>query len=87
MSQRVLIVDDEPSDIELVTQFLANMDVEIRGLTDSSKVEHAFAQFEPDIVLLDLNMPGQDRFEVLRALGGVRSRIGFLPVIVLTADK
>ena len=87
MRQRVLIVDNEPSDIELLKQYLTNMDAEIRDLTDSRKVEQVFAEFEPDIVLLDLHMPEKDGFEVLRSLRGVRSGLGFLPVIVLTADK
>ncbi|MHB8589904.1 MAG: response regulator [Candidatus Dormibacteraceae bacterium] len=87
MSQRVLIVDDEPSGIDLLTQFLAHTDAEIRSLTDSRKVEEVFAEFAPDIVLLDLHMPQPDGFEVLHLLRGLRSRMVFVPVIVLTADK
>jgi putative two-component system response regulator len=37
-------------------------------------------------VLLDLHMPNPDGLEVLRRLRGVRESLGFLPVIVLTAD-
>lgn len=87
MSQRVLIVDDEPSGVDLLTQFLANTDAEIRGLTDSRKVEQVFAEFGPDIVLLDLHMPQPDGFEILHLLRGLRSRMVFVPIIVLTADK
>lgn len=86
MSQRVLIVDDEPVNVELLSQFLAQMDVTLRGLTASRDVEHVFAEFQPDLVLLDLHMPEKDGFEVLRSLGPARSQIGYLPVIVLTAD-
>ena len=86
MTERVLIVDDEPGNVLLLQEFLAATDADIRTLTDSKKVEEVFAEFVPDIVLLDLHMPEPDGFEVLRRLRGVRSRMGFLPVIVLTAD-
>lgn len=86
MTERVLIVDDEPGNVLLLQEFLAATDADIRTLTDSKKVEEVFAEFAPDIVLLDLHMPEPDGFEVLRRLRGVRSRMGFLPVIVLTAD-
>lgn len=86
MTERVLIVDDEPGNVLLLEEFLATTDADIRTLTDSKKVEEVFAEFAPNIVLLDLHMPDPDGFEVLRRLRGVRSRMGFLPVIVLTAD-
>ena len=86
MSSRVLIVDDDPANIELLTAYLSESVDEIRGLADSREVERVFAEFEPDIVLLDLHMPEPDGLEVLRQLRGVRVDLGFLPVIVLTAD-
>jgi len=86
MTERVLIVDDEPGNVLMLQEFLAATDADIRTLTDSKKVEEVFAEFAPDIVLLDLHMPEPDGFEVLRRLRGARSRMGFLPVIVLTAD-
>ena len=86
MASRVLIVDDDPANIELLTAFLEGSVDEIRGVTDSRQAEHAFAEFAPDLVLLDLHMPDPDGLEVLRRLRGARSSLGFLPVIVLTAD-
>jgi putative two-component system response regulator len=59
---------------------------EVRTITDSRQVEHAFAQFGPDLIILDLHMPQPDGFEVLRRLRGARQALGFLPVIVITAD-
>lgn len=59
---------------------------EIRGLDDSRQVEQVFAEFEPDIVLLDLHMPDPDGLEVLRRLRSARQSLGFLPVIMLTGD-
>ena len=86
MTSKVLIVDDDPATVKLLTAYLEDSVDEIRGLTDSRQVEHVFVQFAPDLVLLDLHMPQPDGFEVLRRLRSVRQSLGFLPVIVLTAD-
>jgi putative two-component system response regulator len=83
---RVLIVDDDAMHIELLTQYLAGQVDEIRGLTDSREVETVFREYQPDLVLLDLHMPDPDGLEVLRRLRGARLSLGFLPVIMLTAD-
>jgi putative two-component system response regulator len=82
----VLIVDDDPANVELLTHYLAGIVDEVRGLTDSRQVELVFASFQPDLVLLDLHMPEPDGLEVLRRLRSARLSLGFLPVVVLTAD-
>jgi putative two-component system response regulator len=86
VSGRILIVDDEQANIILLESILEHVGGEIRGLTDSRQVEHVFAEFEPDIVLLDLHMPEPDGLEVLRRLRSARTSLGFLPVIMLTGD-
>lgn len=86
MSGRILIVDDEPANVLLLESILEHTAGEIRGLSDSRLVEQVFAEFEPDIVLLDLHMPDPDGLEVLRRLRSARTSLGFLPVIVLTGD-
>jgi len=82
-----LIIDDEPSNLLLLEAFLADTATEVRALKDSRQVEEVFKEFEPDIVLLDLHMPAVDGLEVLRRLSSARESLGFLPVIVLTADS
>jgi putative two-component system response regulator len=86
VSNRILIVDDDETSIELLTDVLGGVADQIQGLTDSRKVETVFAEFQPDLVLLDLHMPQVDGLEVLRRLRSARLSLGFLPVIVLTAD-
>ena len=86
MSGRVLIVDDDPADLQLLSNYLAGIVDEVRGLTDSRQVELVFASFQPDLVMLDLHMPEPDGLEVLRRLRSARLSLGFLPVVMLTGD-
>jgi len=80
-------VDDEPANVELLKAFLAGIGDELMEVTDSRLVEVAFLEFQPDIVLLDLHMPHVDGLEVLRRLRSARDSLGYLPVVVLTADS
>jgi putative two-component system response regulator len=84
--RRVLIVDDNPDDVEMLHRFLTQEGTAVRGVTDSAQAERAFKEFEPDIVLLDLHMPEPDGLALLQRLRSARATIGFLPVIVLTGD-
>jgi putative two-component system response regulator len=80
------VVDDELANVELLKAYLEDVADEILGLTDPKAAEQAFAEFQPDIVLLDLHMPEPDGLELLRRLRSARASLGFLPVMVLTAD-
>ena len=87
MNGRVLIVDDEPANVELLESMLSgHPDLEVKSVSDSRLVERAFMDFEPDLVLLDLHMPGPDGLEILSRLRSARTSLGFLPVIVMSAD-
>lgn len=84
---RVLVVDDEPANSLLLESMLAqHPGLDVMTVNDSRQVERTFMDYEPDIVLLDLHMPPPDGLEILRRLRGARDVIGFLPVIVLSAD-
>ena len=88
MTGRVLIVDDEPANAELLEAMLEHHpDVEVKSVTDPRLAEHEFLTFEPDLMLLDLHMPDPDGLEILRRLRGARISLGYLPVVVLSADS
>ena len=86
MSNRILIVDDNPEDVAMLEAFLDDEASSIRAETQSRRAEEAIAEFDPDLVLLDLRMPAPDGMEVLRRIRSVRQTAGFLPVIVITGD-
>jgi two-component system, LytTR family, response regulator len=67
---RCLIVDDEPPAVEELAYLLGQIEgVEVVGTAQSaSKAIDAIDQLEPDLVFLDIQMPGHDGFEVIQAL-------------------
>lgn len=68
---RALIVDDEPLARERVTTLLAQEpDVEVVGeCRDGREAVAAIRQLDPDLVFLDIQMPGADGFDVIQAVG------------------
>jgi DNA-binding response OmpR family regulator len=80
-SQRILVVDDEPAIVRLVR---ATLQVDGYAVVTANRGEQALPLLEderPDLVILDLMMPGMDGFETLRR---IRSQ-SKVPVIMLTA--
>jgi len=85
--RRVLIIDDESSNVRLLEEVLrAAGYTNIRGATASRAVLQLYAEFRPDILLLDLHMPGLTGFEVMEQLRPVVRAGEFFPILVLTGD-
>jgi len=83
---RFLIVDDLPANVRLLESILRNAGYEqIRTTTDPRLTAQMFQDFQPDMLLLDINMPYMDGFDVMRLLK-TQLEISGIPVIVLTAD-
>ncbi|MEU7003166.1 response regulator transcription factor [Nonomuraea sp. NPDC046570] len=76
---RVLVVDDEPNILALLSQTLRLVSYEVRTADTGLRALSAARSFEPDIVVLDVMLPDLDGFEVARRLG---ERV---PVLFLTA--
>jgi DNA-binding response OmpR family regulator len=81
MAQKILIIEDEPKIARLVRLYLEEAGYTTAAIMDGSQAIYAFRQEQPDLVLLDLNLPGLDGLEICRKL---RSESD-VPVIMLTA--
>ena len=83
----VVVVDDEPANVALLTRLLRSAGVaHVHGVTDARQAVHRCLDAAADLVLLDLNMPHLDGFEVMADLRSELPHDTFLPVLVLTAD-
>jgi two-component system, OmpR family, response regulator ResD len=79
--QRILVVDDEPSIVEVVRLYLVREGYEVFSASDGASALALVAQQRPDLLILDLMLPGVDGLEVMRQV----RREQYLPIILLTA--
>ena len=84
MSAHILVVDDEPDISALVAYHLARESYRVRTAPDGVEALRAIESEAPDLVVLDLMLPGISGLEVLRELRH-RPELQSLPVILLTA--
>ncbi len=81
MNETILVVDDEPKIVKLARDYLERAGYRVvtaaEGTTALAQARHA----RPDLVVLDLNLPGMDGLDVCRAL----RRASDVPIIMLTA--
>jgi len=85
---KILIVDDEEADVCVLEWTLRQAGFpNFRSVTDSTLGRKEFDRFQPDLVLLDLNMPGLDGFAVLKQLRESAPANEFLPVLMLTGEN
>ena len=81
MSQRILVIEDDQSIAEIVGILLRAEGFEVSYCADGNQALNAFQVVNPDLVLLDLMLPGRDGVEICRA---IRDSSG-VPIVMLTA--
>jgi len=86
MSAHILVVDDEPDISALVAYHLARDSYRVRTVADGREAIEAVERERPDLIVLDLMLPGMSGLDVLRELRG-RPEFESVPVILLTARK
>src|ERR1700720_1478105 len=80
----VLVVDDEPNNLEIIQGFLQLEGFHVVTASDGETALLALPGSRPDLVLLDVRMPGLDGFEVCRRIKESPAT-AFVPVVIVTA--
>jgi FixJ family two-component response regulator len=80
----VAIVDDDPSIRKLLQAFLVGCGYEVRVHADGQSVIDSFTREQPDVLLLDLQMPAPDGLAVLAALQGIAPQT---PVVIISGSS
>jgi two-component system, sensor histidine kinase RpfC len=83
---RVLVADDNPTNREVVSRILERGGHSVTLVSDGEQALEAVEAEEPDVVILDRNMPGMSGMEALQALRLVTRERTRLPVIIFSAD-
>lgn len=82
----VFVVDDEMFNRDIACRYLKKMGYESREFSDGPSVIQAVTALSPDLILLDIHMPGMNGLEVLAALRQTTTK-GELPILMVTADS
>jgi two-component system, OmpR family, response regulator ResD len=85
MNARVLVVDDDLTISEVVGEYLRDAGLETRHAADGQSALSLAREWPPDLVVLDLMLPGINGLEVCRRLRAAHGSQQALPVIMLTA--
>src|SRR6188474_2297315 len=83
MKARVLVVDDDPALAEMLTIVLRGEGFDTAVVADGARALPALRELKPDLVLLDLMLPGMNGIDVCKA---IRSESG-VPIVMLTAKS
>ncbi len=81
MAKKILVIDDEPKILEICQDYLRASSFEVITARDGIQGLHMSRIEKPDLIVLDLMMPGMDGLDVCRSL----RREGNIPIIMLTA--
>ncbi|HTK28422.1 MAG TPA: ATP-binding protein [Vicinamibacterales bacterium] len=83
---RVLVVDDDPDARELLKMLLEDAGARVTTTTSAGETRAMIGPFQPDLLIADIGMPGEDGYSLLRSLRTDGSDVGSrVPAIALTA--
>ncbi|GJL77035.1 MAG: hypothetical protein NPINA01_00240 [Nitrospinaceae bacterium] len=86
MNAKILVVDDEPANIMVLEETLKQKGhTSIQTVSDPRNALEYYQSFQPDLVLLDLNMPHFNGFQVMDQIQKANSK-GNVPIMILTAQ-
>jgi two-component system OmpR family response regulator len=81
MSSKIMVVDDEKHIVELARLYLTREGYEVEGVGDGAQAVARFSQLKPDLVILDIMLPGSDGLTICKEI----RKQSQVPIIMLTA--
>jgi signal transduction histidine kinase/DNA-binding response OmpR family regulator len=82
---RVLIVDDDTDTCEMLAFALRDLGAEAQSSSSVAEAFSSLERFTPDVLLTDINMPGEDGYELIKKLRALETAAADIPAIALTA--
>ena len=83
MAKKILVVDDEPAQVRLVDQVLANNGYEVLKASNGQEALRIIFERKPDLILLDVVMPGIDGWQTCSCIREFTD----IPIIILTGKR
>jgi len=84
--RKILVVDDDPEILELVKEYFERRQMAVVTLPEGRKAVETVLQFEPDLIILDIDMPDINGIDLLKIFKN-RPMTSFIPVIMLTGKS
>jgi CheY-like chemotaxis protein len=84
---RILLADDNPTNVELLEAYLAGVDCDMAVAVDGRDTLDKVASFKPDLILLDIMMPKLSGFEVCKQLKGSPATRGIMILMVTALNE
>jgi two-component system cell cycle response regulator DivK len=84
VSKRILVIEDQPDNRQILRDLLTNADFEVIEAEDGEVGLTAAAAHRPDLILMDIQLPGMDGYEVTRRLKA-DAQLHSIPIIAVTS--
>jgi len=82
---KVLVIEDNPTELKLITAVLSSGGHRVRRLTSAEEVTEEIQRHKPDLILLDLRLPGMHGLDLARLLKSQESTRE-IPIVAVTSD-
>ena len=83
----VMVVDDEPDTREMLRIMIGQLGAEVRACASSEEAMRLLSEWQPDVIVSDIEMPGEDGYELIRKVRRSEANRGNgkVPAVALTA--